>query len=856
MKTGISSNLLILVIILLASATVVNATTFFIANGDVAGLKNAMNTANSNNDNDVINLATNGLYILTSIDNGLADGNGLPVIENDVSTPGPDLIIDGHGARIQRSSNPSTPKFRILQVGVGASCILENLTLENGHALPFIQGAIGTGGAIFNDNGSVTCVNCGIYLSVAEGWSAPAVFYGTAADGTRAWGGAIYNNGTLQLTDCTLNSNVALGGAGGSQTGSGPGGDGGDAAGGAIYSTAVGPTLTRCTFLGNSARGGRGGNGAQDGDGGWGGDVEGGAVYSGAAITATDCAFTSDDGIGGNGGNAEQGYAGEGGWGGNVEGGAVRTNNGQANFDGCTFETNSGTGGAAGSGALGGDPGPYPGNVSGGAVSTQDIVISDCTFRSNSADGSGGISIGGGSNLVMNCLFDSNTAETAGAIGFGGETLSIKGTQFLNNTAHNQSGYGYTGGGAIAFSPPSQLTIEDSTFRGNVSDIFGGAIFIEGHGGNPPPNGLTVERCLFAENLASRGGVIGADLGGDITINVTNSTCSGNQASYNGGAMYLDRVGNCTITSTTFAGNTCAAGYQGGTFYVNASGGTAHLTLGSSILKAGSSGANIAVYGTGATIVSLGHNISSDAAGGNSATGPGGYLNAVGDLRNTDPRLGVLAANGGPTETHALMSGSPAINHGAPGPERDQRSYLRNGVPDSGAFEFSASLAPVTAGSMVNGQFGVEFPLTGTVGIEPRRPGTGGNFQIVMDFATPVTASGASVTSGTGSATLSGINGSEVTVNLTNVANAQQIVVTLTNVSDGVHTNNVNIPAGFLQGDTNGNGVVNASDVSQTKSRVGQPIDSSNFRCDVNGNGTINASDVSVVKSKIGTSVP
>ena len=54
-------------------------------------------------------------------------------------------------------------------------------------------------------------------------------------------------------------------------------------------------------------------------------------------------------------------------------------------------------------------------------------------------------------------------------------------------------------------------------------------------------------------------------------------------------------------------------------------------------------------------------------------------------------------------------------------------------------------------------------------------------------------------------------------------------------------------------GDTNGNGVVNASDVSQTKSQSGQAVTSSNFRTDVAVNGTINASDIALVKSRSGT---
>jgi hypothetical protein len=54
----------------------------------------------------------------------------------------------------------------------------------------------------------------------------------------------------------------------------------------------------------------------------------------------------------------------------------------------------------------------------------------------------------------------------------------------------------------------------------------------------------------------------------------------------------------------------------------------------------------------------------------------------------------------------------------------------------------------------------------------------------------------------------------------------------------------------------NGNAAVNATDVAQTKSQVGQAIGGSNFREDVNANGLINSVDVALVKSKSGTALP
>ena len=80
--------------------------------------------------------------------------------------------------------------------------------------------------------------------------------------------------------------------------------------------------------------------------------------------------------------------------------------------------------------------------------------------------------------------------------------------------------------------------------------------------------------------------------------------------------------------------------------------------------------------------------------------------------------------------------------------------------------------------------------------------------------------------------------------------------MTLQGVNDGTSTGDVVVQMGVLVGDTNANGVVNASDVGQTKGRIGQSLTSSNFRSDVNANGTINANDVSQVKANVGTALP
>jgi hypothetical protein len=95
-------------------------------------------------------------------------------------------------------------------------------------------------------------------------------------------------------------------------------------------------------------------------------------------------------------------------------------------------------------------------------------------------------------------------------------------------------------------------------------------------------------------------------------------------------------------------------------------------------------------------------------------------------------------------------------------------------------------------------------------------------------------------------------------VNLTGVANAQTVTITLSNVTDvfSQALPDTAVSAGFLVGDTTGNGAVTSSDIGQAKSQSGQPVTETNFRVDVNANGAISASDVGLVKSSVGTMLP
>jgi hypothetical protein len=214
-----------------------------------------------------------------------------------------------------------------------------------------------------------------------------------------------------------------------------------------------------------------------------------------------------------------------------------------------------------------------------------------------------------------------------------------------------------TGGGILNF---GTMTITNSTITGNHVYLVGGGIESDGT--------LTITRSTISGNRADGahdgqpwghgGGISG-------TVNFTNSTLSGNYASLSAGGLEGDGV----IMNSTISDN--------GNGGISTDG----LKIGNTILNS-NSGATI-----DGTAISLGYNISSDDAGGN-LTGPG-------DQINTDPMIGSLQDNGGPTLTHALLPGSPAIDAGDPGftppPWYDQRGpdfwRLRNDRIDVGAFE-------------------------------------------------------------------------------------------------------------------------------------------------------------------------
>ncbi len=100
------------------------------------------------------------------------------------------------------------------------------------------------------------------------------------------------------------------------------------------------------------------------------------------------------------------------------------------------------------------------------------------------------------------------------------------------------------------------------------------------------------------------------------------------------------------------------------------------------------------------------------------------------------------------------------------------------------------------------------------------------------------------------------MNGSQLTLNLQNVTDAQKMIVTVNGASDGTNVGNLSIPIGFLLGDASGDGFVNSADTTLVRNGSGSNTDATNFRLDVNWDGTANSADATITRSRSGQFVP
>jgi len=178
----------------------------------------------------------------------------------------------------------------------------------------------------------------------------------------------------------------------------------------------------------------------------------------------------------------------------------------------------------------------------------------------------------------------------------------------------------------------------------------------------------------------------------------------------------------------------------------------------------------------------------------------------------------------------------------------------REGFIDSVVMQLTSAVSRKTHGNA--GTFDVDLPQTAKPGIECRSGGLTNDYTILFTFANNVSVGGASVTTGAGSVSNFSVAANQVTVNLTGVANAQTIVVTLAAVSDGTNTSNVLATMGVLLGDVNASGDVDSADVFLVRQQTLQAVTSSNFQEDLNVSGDIDSADVFTARKQTLTSLP
>jgi Big-like domain-containing protein len=307
-------------------------------------------------------------------------------------------------------------------------------------------------------------------------------------------------------------------------------------------------------------------------------------------------------------------------------------------------------------------------NISGGCIySMGPVVLDDAVVTGCSVEGQGPAGIvyyvGGGlyvkgdftatsSRIVGNEVYAATVSAYGGGVFVVGGIASIVNSTISGNSAHSRDAFAGGGGGWFR----GALYMQYSTVSGNLLEGHGGSL---GGGLTVYPNGATISNSTISGNVSFAAG--GAFVSG---LLLSNSTVAFNVA--DGGAAGLYFVGNSDFESAIVAMN---------------------LTDGKSTSNI-SEGPFVQVF-----------------SGANNLIGQSNFVTFPPGTIQSDPLLGPLEDNGGPTLTHALLPGSPAIDTGnnAALLNWDQRgagfARVIGTAPDIGAVESPpADQPPLAAG--------------------------------------------------------------------------------------------------------------------------------------------------------------
>ena len=384
------------------------------------------------------------------------------------------------------------------------------------------------------------------------------------------------------------------------------------------------------------------------------------------------------------------------------------------------------------------------------ALPLPSLQLSDVVIESSSAANGGGLfALSGQLTLSGTRITQNSAANQGGGLYAAASTLTVQDSQVSGNSAATGGGFYLTdiadgqitrvdffsnsasssGGGlsntASPANPDSLLIVQDSSFYNNTAALNGGAL--------ADTSSLTLLRSLLDHNAAGAfgGGLMLDQAGLESTVLIKRSTLSANSATSGGGIYHTDACCEASILAlqnSTLSANT--ASHDGGGLFA---GGSAHISLLNITLSANQilrplpntypfhgagfynaspdtavSAENTIIAGNtfsngqdlptpldcSGALFSLGYNLIQDVT--NCAISG----STLGNITALDPLLGALQNNGGPTPTHALLSGSPAIDAALAVDcfDIDQRGIVRpynatgtvSPMCDLGAYEVSA----------------------------------------------------------------------------------------------------------------------------------------------------------------------